>query len=101
VLLKVPRVYSTTTTRYRSIISTIGIGAAIARRLAKDGLNVAVNDIDAKQESLQSIVSEIRGLGREAISIPGDVGSENDVKNIVASTVARLGGLDVVCLIYL
>jgi len=72
-----------------------GIGYAIAIRLAKDGLNVAVNDILAKRDKLDAVVNEIKALGRESAAIPADVTSEAEVKNMVDEVVAALGGLDV------
>jgi len=72
-----------------------GIGYAIAVRLAQDGLNVAVNDIVAKSDKLDSVVSEIRALGRQSISVPADVSSDVEVKQMVDRVVFELGSLDV------
>lgn len=69
-------------------------------RLARDGLNVAVNDIAAKREKLDAVVNDIRALGREAIAVPADVSSEKEVKAMTDQVVGRLGGLDVVSLIF-
>lgn len=74
-----------------------GIGAAVAKRLARDGLNVAINDLPNKQDLLDSVAKEIRALGRKAITVTGDISSEEDVKNMIKQTVDQLGGLDVVC----
>lgn len=41
-----------------------GIGKAIAIRLAKDGFDVAVNDISASVSALEETASEIRKIGR-------------------------------------
>jgi len=72
-----------------------GIGYAIAIRLAQDGLNVAINDIESKREKIDAVVDEIRALGRESLAVPADVGSETEVKEMVDQTVAALGALDV------
>jgi len=72
-----------------------GIGRGIALRLAKDGLDVAVNDIPANTSKLDDVVSEIEKHGRRAVAIPGDVSAESDVDNIVAVAVKELGGVDV------
>jgi NAD(P)-dependent dehydrogenase (short-subunit alcohol dehydrogenase family) len=50
-----------------------GIGRAIALRLAADGLDVAVNDIEGSVARLESLVAEIRTLGRRALAAPADV----------------------------
>ncbi|CAE6501632.1 unnamed protein product [Rhizoctonia solani] len=76
--------------------SAQGIGRAIALRLASDGNDVAVNDINLKQNELEKLVEEIKRLGRKAISIPGDVSKEQEVQNMVTKTVDELGSLDIV-----
>jgi NAD(P)-dependent dehydrogenase (short-subunit alcohol dehydrogenase family) len=72
-----------------------GIGRAIAIRLAKDGYNIALNDI-RQDENFESTVKEIRKLGREVIECIGDVSKDADVKGMVDLTVEKLGGLDIV-----
>ncbi|TFY70876.1 hypothetical protein EVG20_g2127 [Dentipellis fragilis] len=72
-----------------------GIGRAIALRLAADGLDVAVNDIERQKGALEQLVSVIQALGRQAIAVPGDVTSEQAVESMVGSTVQKLGRLDV------
>ncbi len=72
-----------------------GIGRAIALRLAKDGYNIALNDIH-QQEGLENVKGEIKRMGREVIECIADVLKEAEVKGMVDNTVERLGGLDVV-----
>ncbi|KAF9447567.1 NAD(P)-binding protein [Macrolepiota fuliginosa MF-IS2] len=71
-----------------------GIGQAIALRLAKDGYNIALNDIE-HHDGLESIEKEIRIMGREVIECIADVSKEEEVKNMINSTVEKLGSLDV------
>jgi NAD(P)-dependent dehydrogenase (short-subunit alcohol dehydrogenase family) len=64
-----------------------GIGRAIARRLARDGYRVAVNDVDP------AVAKEAAGeLG--GIAVPADVGDRAAAGRMVAETVAALGRLD-------
>ena len=72
-----------------------GIGRAIALRLARDGLDVAVNDRSNSPE-LDGLVREIESKGRRALAVPGDVSLEADVKKTVGRVVQDLGSLDVV-----
>jgi NAD(P)-dependent dehydrogenase (short-subunit alcohol dehydrogenase family) len=51
-----------------------GIGAATARRFAREGATVAIND--AKPEGLDAVAGEIRGAGAKALVLPMSVGSE-------------------------
>ncbi|KAL4255665.1 short-chain dehydrogenases/reductases (SDR) family protein [Pleurotus pulmonarius] len=73
-----------------------GIGRGIALRLVSDGFDVAINDIPAKIDALERVVNEIKASSsRRAISVPGDVSNESDVKGIVERVVQEFGGLDV------
>lgn len=73
-----------------------GIGRAISLRLAKDGFDVAVDDIGSKVTELNSLTKEIHSLGRKAIALTEDVTKEDRVKDMVEQTVTALGHLDVV-----
>jgi meso-butanediol dehydrogenase / (S,S)-butanediol dehydrogenase / diacetyl reductase len=64
-----------------------GIGRAIARRLARDGMNVAVLDRDAA--AAQETAAEIGGLAMTA-----DVTREDEVGHAVAAVLARFGRID-------
>ncbi|KAF9444903.1 NAD(P)-binding protein [Macrolepiota fuliginosa MF-IS2] len=72
-----------------------GIGAAIARRLAKDGFDVAINDLPTQTPALESLREEIVSQGRRAYIHTTDVAEASEVKNMVDSTLKTLGGLDV------
>ena len=71
-----------------------GIGAAIAKRLAADGANVAITYTKGA-DAAASVVKEIERAGRKAISIQADAADAEAVKVAVEKTVATLGGLDV------
>ena len=73
-----------------------GIGYAIVRRLAESGIDIAVNDVSAKSDRIDTVVSELRTLGRRAIGVPGDVSDEEDVKKIIRKSVEELGSVDIV-----
>lgn len=71
----------------------VGIGKAIALRLAKDGYDVAINA--RRVNTLEEAAAEIEALGQKALIIPGDVADYEVCKSIVDKTVRELGGLDV------
>ena len=71
-----------------------GIGAAIAKRLAVDGANVAITYTKGA-DAAASVVKEIERAGRKAIAIQADAADAEAVKAAVEKTVATLGGLDV------
>jgi 3-oxoacyl-[acyl-carrier protein] reductase len=66
-----------------------GIGAATARRLAADGMAVAVLDLD--EAACGQTVSEIEEAGGKAIAVGADVSSADQVKAAVDKVVAALG----------
>ncbi|KAH7929164.1 NAD(P)-binding protein [Leucogyrophana mollusca] len=72
-----------------------GIGRAIAIRLAGDGFDVAVNDIPAKKDQLDTVRQEINSTQRRALSLYTDVTVKADVKGMIGEVVQKLGGLDV------
>ncbi|OFL64371.1 SDR family oxidoreductase [Brevibacterium sp. HMSC063G07] len=66
-----------------------GIGAATAKRLAADGLKVAVFDL--KGEDTRETVEAITAAGGEAIGIGADVSDEAQVQAAVKKTADELG----------
>ena len=71
-----------------------GIGAAIAKRLAADGANVAITYTKGA-DAAASVVKEIERAGRKAIAIQADAADANAVEAAVEKTVATFGRLDV------
>ncbi|WP_129668761.1 SDR family oxidoreductase [Phytoactinopolyspora endophytica] len=72
-----------------------GIGRAIARRLARDGLHVTVSDLESKQRQLDQIAGEIAEFGVRSHAVTADVSDADSVGRMVTTTVDELGGLDV------
>ena len=71
-----------------------GIGAAVAKRLAADGANVAITYAkDAKAAS--AVVKAIERAGQKAIAIQADAIDAEAVAAAVEKTVATFGRLDV------
>jgi len=71
-----------------------GIGAASARALAEAGADVALTA--RTPEQLEAVAAEIRGFGRRALVVPGDVNDLDHVDALVGAAVAEFGRLDVV-----
>ncbi len=70
-----------------------GIGAATAHRLAAEGAHVVVTDI---QDGLgKEVVEAIQERGGVAMYVHHDVTSPSDWEQVVATTVAEYGGLDI------
>src|SRR5258705_5471263 len=71
-----------------------GIGAAIAKRLAADGANVAITYTKGA-DAAASVVKEIERDGGKAIAIQADATDAEAAKAAVEKTVATFGRLDV------
>jgi short chain dehydrogenase len=66
-----------------------GIGAATARRLAADGMAVAVLDLDAG--SCDATVEAITSAGGRAIAVGADVSEDDQVEAAVATVAEEFG----------
>lgn len=69
-----------------------GIGRAIALRLAREGMDVAL--VARTTEHLDDVRREIDALGREAVAMPADLRDPEAPTRLVAATVGALGRLD-------
>jgi 3-oxoacyl-[acyl-carrier protein] reductase len=70
-----------------------GMGKASAIRLAENGADVVVNDIDA--DVADEAAAEIREAGVDAVGIPADVSDEAEVEAMVEQATDELGPIDV------
>ncbi len=69
-----------------------GIGAAVSRRLAREGAEVIVADLDAG--AARSVTAEIRSLGGNAHDFVVDVADAGAVEKLIEFAVQKCGGLD-------
>ncbi len=70
-----------------------GIGRAIALRLAKEGADVVVADIDL--EHANEVVHEIEALGRRGIATKTDVSKSKDAKLMAKTALDKFGKIDI------
>ncbi len=70
-----------------------GIGAAIAKTLAKAGAKVVVTS--RHENEYTAVVAEIKKEGGEAWGATCDVSNEEDVKALIDKTVKKYGSLDI------
>ena len=73
---------------------TRGIGAAIVRRLARDGADI-VFSYDASADQAAKILKDIEGLGRRAVAIRADQAVAAEVTALVQAAHASFGRLDI------
>lgn len=70
-----------------------GIGAAIARRLVKEGMKVIINYYQ-DEEKANKMVEELKNENGEAIAVYGDVKKEKDISNLFSAALYAFGDLD-------
>jgi NAD(P)-dependent dehydrogenase (short-subunit alcohol dehydrogenase family) len=73
--------------------SQIGFGHATAVTMAKEGVDIIVNDINLPEA--EKTAAEIRSLGRKAIAVKADVGNSAQVKDMVKTAMETFGRIDI------
>jgi len=71
-----------------------GIGAAIARQLARAGADVALTYVRSAEKA-EAVVKEIEALGRRGLAIQADNTDAQAVEASVATIIKQLGRLDI------
>ena len=71
-----------------------GIGRAIALRLASDGADISLVDVNA--DRVGAVADEVRAAGSKAISLVADVTDRDQVRSAVDRTEHELGGFDII-----
>ena len=71
-----------------------GIGLGIARELADNGINIAINGVRAR-ESVQAALDDLRARGVNAIYVQGDISEKNDRVQLLDLVVKEFGSLNI------
>lgn len=71
-----------------------GIGRGIALRLATDGFNVLITDINA--DKLVAVQDELSSKDLRVAAISGDISDKSFVQKVVDEAVSHFGGVHVV-----
>lgn len=73
---------------------SVGIGAAIALKLAECGANVAINYRKHKEEA-EEVINQINAMGVKGLLIQADISNFQDADRMVATTIKEFGGIDI------
>ena len=73
--------------------SSRGIGAAIARVLAREGYDVCVNYV-RDEAAAERVADDVRAAGRRAVTVQADTGREVDIVRMFEAAEAALGSID-------
>jgi 3-oxoacyl-[acyl-carrier protein] reductase len=71
-----------------------GIGAAVARRFAAAGSQVAIG-YQARSDAAASLAAEITAAGGQCLAVQGDIADADAAQRIANDTVARFGRIDI------
>ncbi len=71
-----------------------GLGAAICLRLAREGCDVVVADLNAEQAE-QTALAVANETGRRSLALPVNVADEEQVREMVDAVVSEFGRLDI------
>lgn len=70
-----------------------GIGRGIALRLARDGANIGI--VDLNEDKMAAVAKEVEALGRKATFIKADISSRDEVFRAVDHVEEKLGAFDI------
>lgn len=73
-----------------------GIGRATAIAFAKEGADIVLSYLPEEEPDALEVSSVIRETGRTAVRFPGDIGSPDYAKSLVAAAIEGFGHLDIV-----
>jgi len=76
-----------------------GIGRAAAIAFAREGADVVLSYLAAEQSDAEEVADLVRAAGRRAVLAPGDLTDESFARSLVHTTVAELGGIDLLALV--
>ena len=72
-----------------------GIGLAMAKRFAAEGMRIVLADIE--RPVLSRAGDELAGAGADVLTVPTDVSVADDVEALAATTLAHFGDVHLVC----
>ena len=71
-----------------------GIGAAVAKRLARDGIAVVVNYVGGR-DAAEQVVRDIEAGGGKAVAAQADIAAPNGMASLFDAAEQAFGGLDI------
>ena len=73
--------------------SNAGIGEAIAKELAKEGVYVVVHG--RNRQEIDRVVKEITATGAKAVGVRGDIALDDQAERVAHDAIAAFGGIDI------
>lgn len=73
---------------------SLGIGTAIALKLAECGANVAINYRKHKEEA-DAVIEQIKAIGKKGLAVQADVSNHGDAQKMVETVIEKFGTIDI------
>jgi NAD(P)-dependent dehydrogenase (short-subunit alcohol dehydrogenase family) len=88
-------------TGFRGVVTGAdsGIGRAAAIALSREGADLVLSYLPSEQADAEEVRDLLEGEGRKAVLVPGDISDEQYCKDLVATAVEELGGLDTLVMV--
>jgi 3-oxoacyl-[acyl-carrier protein] reductase len=74
--------------------ASTGIGAAVAKELARQGAHVALH-FNASRGDAEAVAADIRAGGGTVVLVHGDLRKREEPRRVMAAAAEALGGLDI------
>ena len=72
-----------------------GIGRAVALAFAREGADVVISYLEAEESDAQETVRVVEDAGKRAVTVPGDIGVEEQCRNIIQKAMDEFGKIDI------
>src|SRR5436305_15063922 len=71
-----------------------GIGRAVALCFAKEGADVLFVHLPEEKEDADETVRLVKGAGRKAVAVPGDIRTKSSCQKVVEQTIREFGKIE-------
>jgi 3-oxoacyl-[acyl-carrier protein] reductase len=71
-----------------------GGGRGVGRAFGREGADLVIN-YARNEEAAKEVVSELEGMGRDALALKADVASKEDADRLIGTCVDRFGRIDI------
>lgn len=72
-----------------------GIGRAVALAFAREGADVVLSYLEAEESDAKETVRVVEEAGKRAVTVPGDIGVEEQCRSIIEKTMDEFGKIDI------
>jgi 3-oxoacyl-[acyl-carrier protein] reductase len=71
-----------------------GVGRSVSLAFGREGADLVIN-YARNEEAAQEVVSELEGMGRDAVAVKADVALKEDAERLIGACLDRFGSIDI------